>query len=101
MMDVRRIGSLEVSAVGLGCNNFGWRVDEAGTRRVIDAALDSGITFLDTADTYGRTQSETFIGTALAGRRNRFVLATKFGMRVDEDRHGARPTYVRRAVEDS
>src|SRR5687767_9359757 len=74
-MDTRRIGSLEVSVVGLGCNNFGRRVDEAGTKRVLDAALDAGITFLDTADIYGGTKSESFMGTALAGRRDRFVLA--------------------------
>ena len=100
-MDTRRIGSFEVSVVGLGCNNFGRRVDEAGTKRILDAALDAGITFLDTADIYGGTKSESFMGTALAGRRDRFVLATKFGMKVDEDRHGAKPAYVRQAVEAS
>jgi aryl-alcohol dehydrogenase-like predicted oxidoreductase len=100
-MDTRRIGSLEVSAVGLGCNNFGRRVDEAGTKRVLDAALDAGITFLDTADIYGGTKSERFMGTALAGRRDRFVLATKFGMKVDEGRHGAKPAYVREAIQAS
>jgi aryl-alcohol dehydrogenase-like predicted oxidoreductase len=94
-MDTRRIGSLEVSVVGLGCNNFGRRVDGAGTKRVLDAALDAGITFLDTADIYGGTKSESFMGTALAGRRDRFVLASKFGMKVDEGRQGARPAYVR------
>lgn len=100
-MKKRRIGTLEVSVVGLGCNNFGRRVDETGTRRVIDAALDAGITFLDTADIYGGTLSESFMGSALAGRRERFVLATKFGMKVDEKRRGAKPAYVRQAVEDS
>src|SRR3712207_2988534 len=100
-MDTRRIGSLAVSVVGLGCNNFGRRVDEAGTKRVLDAALDAGITFLDTADIYGGTKSESFMGAALAGRRDGFVLATKFGMKVDEDRQGAKPAYVRQAVEAS
>ncbi|MDQ3558501.1 MAG: aldo/keto reductase [Pseudomonadota bacterium] len=100
-METRHIGSLEVSAVGLGCNNFGRRVDEFGTRRVLDAALEAGATFLDTADIYGGTKSESFMGNALAGRRDRFVLATKFGMKVDEVRHGAKPAYVRKAVEDS
>ena len=100
-MQKRRIGSLEVSSVGLGCNNFGRRLDEAATKRVIDAALDSGINFLDTADIYGGTKSESFMGSALAGRRDRIVLATKFGMKVDEGREGAKPAYVRQAVEDS
>jgi aryl-alcohol dehydrogenase-like predicted oxidoreductase len=72
----------EVSVVGLGCNNFGRRVDVAGTRAVVDAALEQGITFFDTSNTYGdpRGQSETFLGEVLDGRRDRIVLATKFGM---------------------
>jgi aryl-alcohol dehydrogenase-like predicted oxidoreductase len=78
-MEARRIGSLEVSVVGLGCNNFGGRIDESRTREVIGAALDAGITLFDTADIYGGSLSETFIGRALAGRRDRVVLATKFG----------------------
>jgi aryl-alcohol dehydrogenase-like predicted oxidoreductase len=78
-VETRRIGTLEVSVVGLGCNNFGGRIDEARTREVIDAALDAGVTLLDTADNYGGALSETFIGRALAGRRDRVVLATKFG----------------------
>jgi aryl-alcohol dehydrogenase-like predicted oxidoreductase len=101
-MQMRRIGSLEVSVVGLGCNNFGSRVDEDRTREVIDAALDAGINFFDTADIYGATRSETFIGRALQGRRDRVALATKFGMR--RDPHvpgGASPAYVRSAVEAS
>jgi aryl-alcohol dehydrogenase-like predicted oxidoreductase len=73
------LGPLKVSVVGLGCNNFGRRVDEAGTCAVVDAALDVGVTFFDTADVYGGGQSETFLGEALAGRRQRVVLATKFG----------------------
>ena len=101
-VDVRRIGSLEVSVVGLGCNNFGGRLDEAGTRRVVDAALDAGITLLDTADIYGSTRSEEFLGRILEGRRDRVVLATKFGMRADAARPGgADPAYIRRAVEES
>ena len=70
---------IEVSRVGLGTNNFGRRIDLAQTRRVIDAALDAGIDFLDTADMYGDGDSERFIGEALAGRRERVVIATKFG----------------------
>ena len=100
-METRRIGSLEVSVVGLGCNNFGRRLDAAATARVVHAALDAGINFLDTADIYGGTRSEEYLGRALAGRRDQVVLATKFGMAVDEQRQGARPEYVRRALEDS
>jgi aryl-alcohol dehydrogenase-like predicted oxidoreductase len=71
---------LRASRVGLGCNNFGSRVDVAGTRRVVDAALDAGVTFLDTAELYGSGgDSERFLGEALEGRRDRVVLATKFG----------------------
>ena len=88
--------------VGLGCNNFGRRVDEAQSRTVVDAALDAGITLLDTADVYGDTRSEEYLGRILEGRRDRVVLATKFGSRIDESRPGgASPAYVRRAVEDS
>ena len=97
----RRIGSLEVPVVGLGCNNFGSRLDESRTRRVVDAALDVGVNFFDTADIYGGTRSETFLGGILEGRRDRVVLATKFGMKVDRTRRGAAPAYVRRALEDS
>ena len=101
-MEMRRIGSLEVSTVGLGCNNFGWQVDEAATRRVVEAALEAGINFFDTADIYGGTQSEVFLSRALGGRRDRIILATKFGIPIDHARPGgARPDYLRRAVEDS
>jgi aryl-alcohol dehydrogenase-like predicted oxidoreductase len=99
--DTRRIGSLEVSIVGLGCNNFGWRIDYDTTAAVIHAALDAGITFFDTADIYGATRSEEFIGRALDGHRDEVVLATKFGMAVDDQRRGARPEYVTQAAEDS
>jgi len=100
-LPTRRIGSLEVPVVGLGCNNFGSRLDEGRTRRVVDAALDVGVNFFDTADIYGGTRSETFLGGILEGRRDRVVLATKFGMKVDRTRRGAAPAYVRRALEDS
>lgn len=100
-MERRRIGLLEVSVVGLGCNNFGWYIDEQATAHVVDAALDAGINFLDTADIYGQTRSEEFLGRLLGARRDRVVLATKFGMAVDEHRRGAHPDYVRRAAEDS
>ena len=71
---------LQVSRVGLGCNNFGRRLDLAATRAVVDAALGAGISFFDTADIYGSGDSERFLGAALAGRRDQVVLATKFGM---------------------
>jgi aryl-alcohol dehydrogenase-like predicted oxidoreductase len=100
-MEKRSIGSLQVSLVGLGCNNFGWRVDEEATRNVVHAALDAGINFFDTADIYGNTKSEDFLGRALRGRREEAVIATKFGMKVDEQRKGGRPEYVRQACEDS
>ena len=100
-METRRIGSLEVSVVGLGCNNFGGRLDAAATASVVDAALDAGINFFDTADIYGGTKSEEYLGQALGRRRGEIVLATKFGMKVDEHRHGAGPEYVRQACDDS
>ena len=100
-METRRIGSLDVSVVGLGCNNFGWKLDEAATAAVVHAALDAGVTFFDTADIYGSTHSEVFLGRALGNRRHRVVIATKFGMAVDDQRRGARPEYVKQACEDS
>jgi aryl-alcohol dehydrogenase-like predicted oxidoreductase len=85
--DVRKIGDLEVSEVGLGCNNFGRRVDREGTRAVVDEAEELGVNLLDTADIYGSEggASEKLLGQAIDGRRDRFVIATKFGM----DMHGA------------
>jgi aryl-alcohol dehydrogenase-like predicted oxidoreductase len=100
-MDTRRIGSLKVSVVGLGCNNFGRRLDAQATSAVVDAALEAGITFFDTADTYGNTKSEEYLGRTLGRRREDVVVATKFGSRIDEQRKGARPEYVHRAVDDS
>jgi len=100
-MRTRKIGSLEVSVVGLGCNNFGGRLDYEGSAAVVHGALDAGITFFDTADIYGGTRSEEFLGRALGARRAEIVLATKFGMQVDEQRKGAKPQYVHRALDDS
>jgi aryl-alcohol dehydrogenase-like predicted oxidoreductase len=93
----------EVSAVGLGCNNFGMRVDLDGTRAVVEAALDAGVTLLDTADVYGgKGGSETFLGEVLEGRRDGVVLATKFGgdMGDGTEARGSRD-YIRKAVEGS
>ena len=100
-METRRIGSLQVSVVGLGCNNFGWRIDADASAAAVNAALDAGINFFDTADIYGAGQSEEFLGRALAARRGEALIATKFGMKMDEQRRGARPEYVRQAAEDS
>ncbi len=87
--------------VGLGCNNFGKRLDEAATAKVVHAALDAGINFFDTADTYGSTKSEEFLARALGRKRKDVIVATKFGSTIDEARKGAHPDYVKRAVEDS
>jgi aryl-alcohol dehydrogenase-like predicted oxidoreductase len=101
-METRKIGSLDVSVVGLGTNNFGMRLDETRSAAVIHAALDAGVNFIDTADVYGGTRSEEFIGNTLKGHRDEVVLATKFGMKLDDDHlGGASPAYVRSAVEDS
>jgi aryl-alcohol dehydrogenase-like predicted oxidoreductase len=110
----RRVGAsgLLVSPVGLGCNNFGrpgTRTETLeGTREVLDAAIDAGVTFLDTADMYGKDPglSETLMGEALRGRRDRVVLATKFGHSGRDMGYGvsgakASRTYVRRAAEAS
>jgi aryl-alcohol dehydrogenase-like predicted oxidoreductase len=86
---------LRVSRVGLGCNNFGRRLDLDRTRAVVEAALAEGITFIDTADIYGGGDSERFLGEILEGRRDEVVLATKFGMA--DDGNGSRD-YVRRAI---
>ena len=100
-MEKRKIGSLEVSLAGLGCNNFGWRIDAAGTEAVVAAAIDSGINLFDTADIYGGGQSEEYLGRALKGRRDKVLIATKFGMKMGEGKQGGKPDYVRQAAEDS
>lgn len=105
MLSTRPLGDcgIDVSVAGLGCNNFGRRVDLAGTRAVVDAALDEGVTFFDTADIYGGAGAgEELLGGALQGRRDRVILATKFGMDMDDGK-GPRgsPAYIRDAVEAS
>ena len=100
-MEKRKIGSLEVSLAGLGCNNFGWRIDAGGTTAVVSAAIDAGINFFDTADIYGGGQSEEYLGRALKGRRDKVLIATKFGMKMAEGKEGAKPAYIRQAAEDS
>jgi aryl-alcohol dehydrogenase-like predicted oxidoreductase len=99
---------LQVSVVGLGCNNFGRRLDAAGSRRVVDAAIEAGITLLDTAEMYGgHGRSEEILGEALAGRRDQVVLATKFGHQEVDMGYGAAAgakggrAYIRRAITQS
>ena len=105
-MDSTRLGTsdLAVSRVGLGCNNFGRRLDLARARVVIEAAIEAGITFLDTADIYGNGDSESFIGETLAGRGGHVVVATKFGNDM-QGANGDAPRgsreYMRRAVDAS
>jgi aryl-alcohol dehydrogenase-like predicted oxidoreductase len=96
-------GGPEVSVVGLGTNNFGGRIDYEQSLAVIDAALESGVTLIDTADIYGQGTSEEFIGRALEGRRDRVVIATKFGKPMDENPEERRgnPDYIQWAVESS
>ena len=102
-MRTRNLGSsdLVVSLVGLGTNNFGWRLDAEGARAVVDAALGSGITLFDTAEMYGDGDSELFLGRALAGRRDEAVIATKFGWGMGTDPPGGSAEYVRRAIDGS
>ncbi|MEA2761476.1 MAG: hypothetical protein QOD47_760 [Gemmatimonadaceae bacterium] len=100
-MDTRPIGSLAVSVVGVGCNNFGGRIDEKRTKEVIDAALDVGITFFDTADMYANGRSEELLGLYLRARRRNVIIATKFGNEMEGQGRGARPKYVKRALEAS
>jgi aryl-alcohol dehydrogenase-like predicted oxidoreductase len=104
-MEFRRVGAsgLEVSVVGLGCNNFGRRLNAAGSERVVHAAIDAGITFFDTADVYGPGLSEEYLGAALKGKRNDVVVATKFRSPMGDtpyDQGGSR-RYINRAIESS
>jgi len=105
VMQYRRLGNsgLKVSVVGLGCNNFGRRLDRDGAIRVVHACIDAGITLFDTADAYGAGDSERYLGAAISGRRDRVIVATKFASEMGDgpyDRGGSR-LYIRRAVEAS
>jgi aryl-alcohol dehydrogenase-like predicted oxidoreductase len=104
-IETRPLGhsGIQVSVIGLGCNQFGGRLDLQGTRAVLDGAISEGITFLDTADRYGNTRSEEFIGEVLKGRRDEVVLATKFGMDLGDGWTGPRgaPEYIKHAAEGS
>lgn len=100
-MEQRKIGSLSVTVVGIGCNNFGGRIDEKRTEEVVNAALDAGINFFDTADSYANGKSEELLGRFLAGRRAEAIIATKFGLRIEGQGQGARPEYIRKAFDAS
>lgn len=100
-METRRIGSLEASVVGLGCNNFGKRMDAAATNAVVEAALAEGMNHFDTADLYSDGRSEELLGRALGSRRSSVIVATKFGHPNSVFGKGARPEHVRRALEGS
>jgi len=102
-MEYRPLGQLQVSVVGLGCNNFGMRLDAEQTKAVVDAALEAGITYFDTAESYGRGQSEEYLGAALEGRRAEAVIATKWGHTVSlaDGERGGDPVQIRRRLEAS
>jgi aryl-alcohol dehydrogenase-like predicted oxidoreductase len=102
-VQTRKLGSLEVTLVGLGCNNFGMRIDEEQSAAVVNAALDAGINFFDTADVYGGTRSEQYLGRALGRHRDDVVIATKFVAPIDDDpsHAGASARWVTEAVEGS
>ena len=95
-MEIRSIGGVAVSSVGLGCNTFGSQLDFDQSARVVAAGLDAGVTFFDTADIYGGGKSEEFLGRALTGHRNNVTIATKFGYH-----EGASPGCALRAAEQS
>ncbi|MBA2687042.1 MAG: aldo/keto reductase [Gemmatimonadaceae bacterium] len=100
-MHTRKIGSLNVSIVGLGCNNFGPRLDAKRTKEVVDAAIDAGINFFDTATLYGSGKSEEYLGKALKTLRSDVIIATKFGYANEAPGTGAGAAYIRKAIEAS
>ena len=100
-METRKVGSLPVTVVGIGCNNFGSRIDEKRSHEVVNAALDAGINFFDTADMYANGKSEELLGQALGRRRSDVIIATKFGQVMEGHGRGARPEYIRKAFQAS
>ena len=102
-MEQRSIGRLQVSVVGLGCNNFGMRLDADSTQRVVDAAIEAGINYFDTAESYGGGLSEEYLGRALGARRSDVIVATKWGHTVSmaEGERGGDPVQIRRRLEAS
>lgn len=97
----RSMGSLEVSVVGIGTNNFGARLDEPGSKAVVDAAIEAGINLFDTADIYGGTRSEEILGAALGSRRDQVLIASKFGLPSEHTAGGGHPDYVAASCEAS
>lgn len=100
-MERRKVGSLSVTVVGIGCNNFGSRIDDKRSHEVVSAALDAGINFFDTADMYANGKSEELLGQALGRRRSDVIIATKFGQVMEGQGRGARPEYIRKAFQAS
>lgn len=100
-MNTRAIGSLHVSVVGVGCNNFGPRLDATRTAGVVNGAIDAGINFFDTATLYGGGKSEEFLGRALGARRPEVIISTKFGYPGEAPGADGSPAYIRCAVEAS
>lgn len=102
-MEYRSLGELTVSVVGLGCNNFGMRLDAERTKAVVDAAIDVGINYFDTAESYGQGMSEEYLGRALGPRRTDVMIATKWGHTVSlaDGQHGGDPVQIRKRLEAS
>lgn len=102
-MEHRTLGQLSVSVVGLGCNNFGRRIDADRTKAVVDAAIDAGIDYFDTAESYGDGASEELLGRALGARRGEVLIATKWGHTASlaEGERGGDPAVIRRRLEAS
>ena len=102
-MELRRLGALQVGVVGLGCNNFGMTIDQERTTAVVDAALAAGVTYFDTAESYGKGQSEEFLGKALGARRADVLVATKWGhtMSLEPNQRGGDPALMRSCLEAS
>ena len=102
MAETRKVGSLEVTVAGLGCNNFGGRMDEARTKAVVDACFDAGVNNFDTAESYGGGKSEEFLGRALGNRRGDAVITTKVGgSGVPEGLSGGSPEWISQAIDHS
>ena len=102
-MKHRQLGELSVSVVGLGCNNFGMRIDADATRRVVDAAIDAGINYFDTAESYGNGMSEEYLGQALQGRRSEVIVASKWGhtSSLRDGERGGAAEQIRARLDDS
>ena len=102
-MEQRKLGELDVSVVGLGCNNFGARLDAEATKVVVDAAIDAGINYFDTAESYSNGLSEEYLGQALQGRRDQVIVASKWGhtSHLAEGERGGAPAHIRARLEAS